>query len=309
MTSNAMTLTYETAMTGNLDGLQAVKLLVLDTVGSVHTRRAYDRALTDFLAWYTRTGQAILNRATVMAYVAHMKADEVPGATINQRLSAIRKLASEAADNGLLPESIASGIARIKGVRQEGQRLGNWLSTAQAQAMLDAPDLATLKGLRDRAILAVFLGCGLRREELAGLTVEHVQQREGRWVVVDLVGKRGKVRSVAMPAWAKFALDTWCVAAGIAAGPVFLAMRKGDHLTGEAMSTQAVYYVVQQYAPAGVAPHDLRRTFAKLAHKGGAPIEQISMTLGHSSVQTTERYLSIDLDLQSAPCDVIALHT
>lgn len=308
MTTNTLTTNYTGAITGNVEALGHVKRLVLDTVGSEHTRRAYDRALSDFLGWYIETGQVLLNRASVMAYVAHMKATGVPVSAVNQRLSAIRKLAKEAAANDLLPHHTASGIVDVKGTRQDGQRIGNWLSGQQAQAMLDAPDLGTLKGLRDRAILAVFLGCGLRREELANLTVEHVQQREGRWVVVDLVGKRGKVRSVPMPAWAKFAIDTWTLAAGIAAGPVFLSMRKGDTLTSQPMTTQALYYVVQTYAPAGVAPHDLRRTYAKLALKGGAPIEQIGLTLGHESIQTTQRYLGVDLELQNAPCDVIALH-
>ena len=65
-----------------------------------------------------------------------------------------------------------------------GIRTGNWLSLRQAQALLSAPDVATLKGLRDRAILAVLLGCGLRRSEVAALTFAHVQQRDGRWCIV-----------------------------------------------------------------------------------------------------------------------------
>ena len=65
------------------------------------------------------------------------------------------------------------------------------------------PDTSTLKGRRDRALLAVMVGCGLRREETAALTLEHIQQRDGRWVIVDLIGKGARVRSVPMPSWAK----------------------------------------------------------------------------------------------------------
>ena len=76
----------------------------------------------------------------------------------------------------------------MKGVASKGVRLGNWLSSKQAQALPNAPDIATTKGLRDRAIIAQLLGCGLRRSEVAALTLKHIQQRDGRWCIVDLVG-------------------------------------------------------------------------------------------------------------------------
>jgi integrase len=74
------------------------------------------------------------------------------------------------------------------------------------------------------------------------------------------------------------------------------------------MTPQAIWYMVEQYAPVeGLAPHDLRRTFAKLADKAGAPLAQIQKTLGHASIQTTERYVGNDLDLQNAPADMVRL--
>jgi len=99
--------------------------------------------------------------------------------------------------NRLAPE-LANAITRVKGVAPKGVRLGNWLSLRQAQAFLNAPDIATMKGLRDRAIIAVLLGCGLRRSEVAAPTMEHIQQRDGRWCIVDLFGKHGRVRTVPM---------------------------------------------------------------------------------------------------------------
>jgi site-specific recombinase XerD len=98
--------------------------------------------------------------------------------TINQRLSAIRKRATEASDNGALDAQIARGIRAVKGIRQDGT--GNWLAKKQAQQLLSAPDTRTLKGLRDRAILALLLGCGLRRAEAAHITFDDIQQRDGR---------------------------------------------------------------------------------------------------------------------------------
>ena len=133
----------------------------------------------------------------------------------------MRKLAVEAADNGLLAPELANGITRVKGVASKGIRLGNWLSVQQAQKLLNAPDATTLKGLRDRAILGVLLGCGLRRSEVAALTFRHFQQRDGRWCIVDLVGKHGRVRTSPMPTWVKVAIDAWASPAEITGGSVF----------------------------------------------------------------------------------------
>jgi len=290
--------------------IQPVIALVTNAVTSPHTKRAYTRALTDFMAWYQANGQSGLSKAAVQAHVSALRSAGVSASSINQRLTAIRKLALEAADNGMIDHSVAQAIGRAEGVRSEGKRLGNWLTVEQAQTLLSLPDVATVKGLRDRAILAALLGCGLRREECAGLTVEHIGQREGRWVIVDLLGKRSKVRSVPMPSWAKSAIDAWVSAAGITSGPLFLSVRRGGHMQAEGMTAQAIFDVVKLYAAQiniDVRPHDLRRTFAKLAHKGKAPLEQIQMSLGHASIQTTERYLGVSQDLQSAPCDVLGL--
>src|SRR5205823_7776024 len=102
--------------------------------------------------------------------------------------------------------------------------------------MIAQPDRATNSGKRDRALLCLLLGCGLRREELAMLTVEHMQQRDARWVLVDLVGKGKRVRSVPMPGWAKLAADQWASAAGITSGRLLRAVNKGDRIgLGEGM--------------------------------------------------------------------------
>ena len=302
-------------MTTTLAPLPAIRIqpiieLVTNAVTSPHTQRAYGRALDDFITWYQTAGAPGLSKATVQAHISYLRTAGVPASSINQRLSAIRKFAQEAADNGLIDEVTAQAIRRVEGVRSEGRRLGNWLSQRQAQALISAPDISTRKGLRDRALLAVLLGCGLRRAEVAALHLQHIQQRESRWVIVDLVGKRNRRRSVPMPSWAKAALDAWCIAAGITAGPLFLAMRRGDHVQRHAMTAQAIRDVVAAYAASQdvtVAPHDLRRTFAKLAHKGGSPVDQIQLSLGHSSMQTTERYLGVEQNLSTAPCDQLGL--
>ena len=284
--------------------------LVTDSVTSPASKRAYRASLEDFLTWYHQQPRPGFTKAVVNAYRAALVERGLAPSSINVRLSAIRKLAAEAADNGLMPSELAAGVRRVKGVKREGTRLGNWLNARQAEKLINAPDTATLKGKRDRAILAAMIGAGLRRREVASLTVEHVQQREGRWVLVDLVGKGQRVRSVPIPSWAKVAIDEWTAAAGITVGRLFRGVNKGDHVVGESLDPQGVFRVVSEYAGRlrlQVAPHDLRRTYAKLAHQGRAALEQIQLSLGHSSIQTTERYLGVRQDLHDAPCDHLGL--
>jgi integrase len=202
-------------------------------------------------------------------------------------------------------------FARVKGVASKGVRLGNWLSLKQAQALLNAPDITTRKGLRDRAIIAVLLGCGLRRSEVAALTLKHIQQRDGRWCIVDLVGKHGRVRTVPMPTWVKVAIDTWTIPASMVDGHVFRSVTRGGQVQEHALSEKVVWQMLRPYAAAagvpGIAPHDCRRTAAKLCGAAGGELEQIQMLLGHASVQTTERYLGTKQALVHAPNDWIKL--
>jgi integrase/recombinase XerD len=118
----------------------------------------------------------------------------------------------------LLDYLAAVAISRIKGIKRQGTRTGNWLDLKQAQALLNAPDITTLEGVRDRALLAVPIGCGLRRTEVSDMTFDHIQQRHGRWVLVDLIGKGGRIRSVPMPSWCKNAIDAWAADSGITMG-------------------------------------------------------------------------------------------
>src|SRR6266853_3784737 len=195
-----------------------LKMLVLDSVSSPITKRVYNLGLDEFFEWFGREVRPRFTKATVSAWRVALEARGLGPISINVRITAVRKLAVEAADNGLLAPELASGIARIKGVRLHGVRVGNWLSLRQAQALLNAPDVRTKKGLRDRAMFATLLGCGLRRSELTNLTMKHVQQRDNRWCIVDLVGKHGRVRTVPMPAWVKNAIDVWNVAAVVTEG-------------------------------------------------------------------------------------------
>ena len=165
----------------------------------------------------------------------------------------------EAADNGLMPPTVAAAISRVKGAKQAGIRAGQWLTREQAENLLSAPDPTTKKGRRDRALLAVLIGCGLRRREASALTVDHIQLRDARWVIIDLIGKGGRVRTVPMPSWTKSAIDSWTAAAEIVSGIVFRAINKGGRVTGS-ITPRGIFELVQHYgneigAP-NLAPHD-----------------------------------------------------
>lgn len=293
----------QTALT-TYAGTRAAIALVTNSLTSEHSKRAYSKALTDFLFWL-EAGHKPFVKATIQEYKQTLAGSP---ASINLRMSAIRKLAAEAADNGLLDQTIANGVQRVSGVTSHGVRAGNWLTKQQAQKILLAPDTTTLKGLRDRAVLAVMIGGGLRRSEVAALTFGHIQQRDGRWTIVDIVGKGNHIRTVPIPSWVKLAIDEW---ADGGHGLVFCAIHKGGYIKHESITPQAIRDIVKLYgAQIGkpeLAAHDLRRTFAKLAHKGGAGVDQIQLSLGHLSLKTTEKYLGVSQNLTDAPCDHLGL--
>jgi len=289
----------------------SLRQLVVDSVRSPHSRRAYGFALDQFFAWYRATNSGPFRKALVQEYRAYLEKESLSPSTINVRLAAIRKLAQEAGDNALLAPELAAGIAKVKGAPRRGVRLGNWLEQADARELLRAPAGAGKKATRDRAVLGLLIGCALRRAELVRLEVEDIQQRAGRWVLPDLVGKGGRVRTVPIPNWVKLLLDQWTAAAGITAGPLFRGVNKGDRVSEDGFTENAVWGIVRQYAGnlelGNLAPHDLRRTCARLCRESGGALEQIQLLLGHASVQTTMNYLGTRQNLTEAVNDRLGL--
>jgi integrase len=288
-----------------------LKSLVLNGL-SPATKRLYAGALDQFRDWFSLELRPALTRAVVQEHKTWLQSKGYAPSTIAVRLSSIRKLVSEAVENGLMDRQSAEAILRIKGPRRHGRRLGNWLNESQADAFICKAELDTLKGKRDTAMFAVAIGCGLRRGEVASLTVEHFQLRDERWVTVDLVGKHNRIRSIPVPSWVKDRIDTLLAAAGTHNGFVFRAIDKADHVVGRSLTAQAIYEITRTHAlrmGLRIAPHDLRRTFAKLTYAASAPVEQIQFTLGHTSITTTERYLGLSQDLRHAPGDLIRIST
>ncbi|HTF71706.1 MAG TPA: site-specific integrase, partial [Edaphobacter sp.] len=194
---------------------------------------------------------------------------------------------------------------------RRGPRLRNWLTREQAKELLAVPDRSSLKGKRDYVILALLVGCALRRNELAELDVETIQQREGRWVLADLEGKGRRIRTVAIPIWVKQGINAWMTAASIEDGRLLRSVSKSGNINRDTLSDWAVWSVVEQSSKQiGIehfSAHDLRRTCAKLCRKSGGDLEQIKFLLGHSSIQTTERYLGSDQEIVVAVNDNLGL--
>lgn len=278
-----------------LPDLEHVKSAVLVSLRSPESQRSYRRSIDDFVCWYCSEPRLSFNKTVVTRYRIHLEDRLLAPGTINVRLAAVRRLAYEAADTGLLSPDLAAGIRRVKGVKKLGMRLGNWLTVEEAHALWQLPNMYSVKGKRDRAILAVLLGCGLRRRELIDLNLDHMQRREDHWAIVDLVGKGGHIRTVPMPDWVKDTLDDWLSTADIRDGRLFRCVCRKGTVWGTGITEKVVWHVVKEYARrlgiSKLAPHDLRRSCARFCHDSGGELEQIQFLLGHVSVQTTEKYL------------------
>jgi integrase len=290
-----------------LPDLEQSKAAVLNTLTSKSGQRSYDRAITDFVDWYCSEPRLAFNRTVVLRYRIYLEQKQYAATTINLRLAAVRRVAYEAADSGLLSPELAAGIRRVKGVRRIGVRIGNWLTAEQSKRLLAGADRESLRGKRNYAILAMLIGCGLRRGELLALRVNSIQLREEHWVIADLLGKAGHIRTVPIPAWVKAAIDEWKNAAGITDGTLFRSINKTGRVWGTEMTPKVLWEIVREAASRSgiekLAPHDLRRSCARLCHLAGGELDQIQFLLGHVSIQTTERYLGCKQKLRVAVND------
>ena len=218
-----------------LPDLDHCKTAVLNSLGSPASRRVYEYAIDQFIAWYCSEPRLAFNRIVVVRYRMYLESRHLAANTINQQLAAVRRLAHEAADAGLLSPDLAAGISRVKGVKQLGFRL----SAEQSSEVLKHAGGDTMRAKRDYAMLAMLFGCGFRRSELVGLELDDIQMRQGHWAVVDLIGKGGHIRTVPIPNWVKAALDQWTRTAGVCEGKIFRAVARRGKVWGRAAREQA----------------------------------------------------------------------
>ncbi len=320
------------------DRLQRLLEITINGLDSPHTRRAYKRDIEDFLEWWQEAaGGEPLNKATLDRYRAFQHKHGRSESAINRNLSAVRRFIDDAAENNLIDAREAESAKRVKNFKLRGQRQGQWLNLEQLAQLIGAPSAHTLRGHRDCMVLALLGGAGLRRNEMSVITCEHIQQREGRWVIIDLKGKGKKKRTIPIAGWVHALVTTWQHASGLSKGRLFRRVgcpsKRGRHHQSRGQALQArlgrcaedeelvlgpyptdnaaeqeIYRIVKRYADqiqVELAPHDLRRTYAKLSRAAGAQLEQIQLTLGHESLSTTERYLGSELDFKQSPSDLI----
>jgi site-specific recombinase XerD len=294
-----------------LPDLEQSKNAVLNSLAAASSRESYGHAIDEFIGWYCSEPRLAFSRTVVLRYRFFLEQHNLASSTINVRLAAVRRLAYEAADTGLLSPELAAGIRRVKGAKRLGVRVGNWLTIDRSRTLLQTSSLETARGKRDRAILALFIGCGLRRAELVGLRTEDLQIRDEHRVIADLMGKGKHIRTVPVPAWAKRGVDEWTEVAGISTSRIFRRVNRFGKICGEGITPKVIWHVLKAAAlRAGIqnlAPHDLRRTCARRCHVAGGELEQIQFLLGHASVQTTERYLGCKQELRHAVNDKLGL--
>ena len=271
---------------------------------SENTRRTYRNALDDFTTWFDMKNREGFSRPTVLAYIDDLLERELSPATINIRIAALRALAKELQYGKYLNKEQADAIRDIKNIPDRGSKVGVWLTKRQAKKLLDTPDPKTLKGKQQLVILALFLGCALRREEAADLTCDMLRPINSHWAIVNLKGKGNKTRTIPIPPWAIDIIHDWQNATDTREGKLLRAVSRYDHVSGDGISSQAIYFTIKKLVKTAglpdLAPHSLRRTWAKAAYMQNAPLDQISLILGHASIKTTEVYLGLHgVDLEN----------
>ena len=273
-----------------------------------HTQTAYTRHLAGFLAYCNDCGWALpvvklLRPNVLQSWLAHLRQCGRAPATCKQAKAALCWAARQAKQAGELDASILADLRDVTVTGGGGVRQGRWYEAEEVKRLVRSLGGTSLRPVRDRALLVILTGCGLRRAELCDLTFANLDERDGQPVaLVNLVGKRAKVRSVAIPEWARPYVAKWltlyreqCDPGSDA--PLVCEVAGGGTGTATArpLRPSSIYRISLQASTAAglpeIAPHDLRRTAAKLMQQGGADILGIRDALGHASVATTERYL------------------
>lgn len=193
----------------------------------------------------------------------------------------------------------------------KGEKAHTWLSPAQVEQITALPDRSTVKGMRDYIVLSVLLGAGLRRDELVNFTFDQIKQqptKDGFRTVLSITGKGNKARVIPINNKLASYLRQWQALTG--SGFVARSISKSGTI-GTDLSEIGIHNIVRHYGDLIGIPeldsHDLRRTYTQIGYNAGVPITQISKLLGHANVRTTQRYLNLDIDLETTASDFIPL--
>ncbi len=268
-----------------IKALKAATKALLHGIANPRTRRAYDARLRGFQTWLEESKPVTIDARAVEKYLGYLALQGKETATINQSLAAIRKLADVDSQY-----AIFRTIKTRKGVTDSGAETpqGSVLTKEQGRTLINAK-VKTLREKRDRALIAVLLGCGLKLKEITSLTFEQIERQGGAWMI------KLPHRIIPLPAWAKRPIDLYARESGIKQGRVFRKI-SGEGLSRDAMTENIIYKAVGRYSKklldTAISPEDLRRTFANFAREQGASLEQIQELMGHKSMQNTKRLVT-----------------
>jgi integrase/recombinase XerD len=265
---------------------------------SEHTLKAYRRDLRRYVGFLERRGitdPRLVDESSIRSYVASVSAsthgdDERPyrAASVARMLSSVRSFHRYLLREGVTTRDPATGVTRPKLPRQLPHPIG----VDDVRRLLEAPDVRTPAGVRDRAILELLYGAGLRISELTSLDVDDVDLEEG---AVRVLGKGGKEREVPLGRYAREAVGAYlargrpALATASSRGALFLNAR-GGRLTRQSGNRLLATHVRAARISARVTPHSLRHSFATHLLEGGADVRVVQELLGHASVATTQIY-------------------
>jgi len=283
----------------------------LASINKPTTKRSYRVGLTDFAAWLGRdvvgepfglhdlpvnAGQIVSARG-VRRYLVHLEAQGKARATINHRLSTVRKWTRSLEENELIHPHRAEAIYHIRGVGGANKSYRPYLTSDQVQTVLDSIGTGKLIDQRDRALFALLAWTGLRRSEVCGLRIGQYKPVNG-YKIIDAVERKGHSTDwVKVPVPLQRALETWWQGAGLcdAGAPMFCAVGKGGQPTGEPLSTNGLYLIVKRRCQAagfeGITPHALRRSMATNLDLAGAPRSVIQSAGGWKGQAMLDVYI------------------
>ena len=265
-----------------------------------NSRKAYTNNVNSFVGWQQENGDRDFSRKVVLKYKDWLINQGYAPNTINQQLATLRQVAGEMGYQGWDVAEVM-GIKGVKSVRGRGRRAGMWLSKDEVKAILKVGDVGS-KGDRDRLVVGMLVGMGLRRGELVEVRWEDFR-KGGTGVVLDVLGKGNKIRTIPVPSWVLSSVREWALSSGLRKGILIRSMDRHGNI-GDRISREGIGAIVGKMGEAvsrdGLCAHDLRRTWARMVYNQGGDLKQISLILGHANIKTTELYIGInDVDLDN----------
>jgi len=272
--------------------------MYLATLGSQQSRRVMQSRLNRFakllkLEDWRQINWRDFDRPWLLLAKEALVVDQRSPDTVNAMLSMLKGVALQAWELKLIHDHTYLRIKNTKAIRGQRVPKRRWLEKADIVKLLDqCLKDDRIQGLRDAALLALLYGCGLRRSEVVGIDLTHIDEKER---AIRILGKGNKERIVYPPGRAWEMMKEWIKEGrGDDAGPLFCRIRKGDMVTLERLTDQAVYYIIQRLILlTGVdsfSPHDLRGSFISYLLDNGEDIKTVADIVGHADVRTTAGY-------------------